>query len=586
MWHFGGRRDPPRSRPVTWLWVAASVAEVSAAVYGAVPLWTRSSVLAVTNGAVSVAFAATAVLLGSDRDQRGNGRLFLGASLLWTAGFIGPRGVGPLPLVQYVVGPTVFAPLATVLLRYPEPRLQRRTERIYVVLLAASVVTLRVFSSLISRPEWHAYRPSTWWPTIAALPGLDALATVLFTAAALLSALFFVILMIGRFRRSVGIDRRLVWPVVVSAIAVSLVVSSEVASHLLPDQQRFLDPVLSVEAAALLVVPTAFLIAAIRRRLSHAAVAGLVIRLSQPVTTDMVRTALRESLSDPDLEVAYWLPDLGAYFDTDGRWSKTPDRDSPRFTKYVTTSDGQPLARVTVDRSFQRYPRLVEAVVSAAGLALENGRLQAAMRAQLEYVRQSRARIAGAGDAERRRLERDLHDGVQQRLLALKLDLAATRIQAESRRERQLIDRTRTELQETLDELRILARGIHPAILTQSGLKAAVTSVAERLPMAVDVDIPPDRWDATAEATAYFVACEALSNAAKHSSARHAYVGASWRGRILDLEIVDDGDGGATVDVGGGLLGLQDRVAALGGHLTVISPLGSGTRIIASIPCE
>jgi signal transduction histidine kinase len=232
---------------------------------------------------------------------------------------------------------------------------------------------------------------------------------------------------------------------------------------------------------------------------------------------------------------------------------------------------------------------VVDAAGAAARLALENERLQAELRAQLEAVRASRARLVGTADAERRRLERDLHDGAQQRLITLSLALALARDQAVDSGDPQLsatLAEAVSEASLVLSELRELAHGLHPAILTEAGLGPALESLAERssLPTTV-ICVPGERLPSPVEATAYFVASEALANAAKHSHASLIRLAASRTNGALVLEIADDGAGGADPAAGSGLRGLSDRVAAVGGSFQVTSTAGEGTRVTAEIPC-
>ena len=225
--------------------------------------------------------------------------------------------------------------------------------------------------------------------------------------------------------------------------------------------------------------------------------------------------------------------------------------------------------------------QLLEELAAAAALVLENEQLIADLRA-------SRERLVEAQDAERRRLERDLHDGAQQRLLALVIDVRRRRAQLDALDHDEVagvLDRTADELQAAVDELRDLARGIHPALLTASGLEAALRSVADRAPLPVTVDAPVGRMPAAVESTAYFVACEALANAVRHGGASHVVITASHDRDHLLLEIVDDGDGGASPAAGTGLTGLADRVAAVGGSFSVDSVPGAGTKVRAELPC-
>ena len=227
-------------------------------------------------------------------------------------------------------------------------------------------------------------------------------------------------------------------------------------------------------------------------------------------------------------------------------------------------------------------PGLVEAVGNAARLALENERLAAEVRAQLEEVRASRVRIVEAADAERRRVERDLHDGAQQRLVALAMRLQVAK--QSTPEASALLDAATTELETAIGEVRGLARGVHPTILTESGLAAAIDALAERTTIPVVADVVDRRFDATVEATAYFVVAEALTNVVRYSGAGGARVTVREAGDTLLVEVSDDGLGGADPAAGSGLRGLDDRVAAIGGRLTVTSPAGGGTTIRAELP--
>jgi signal transduction histidine kinase len=229
---------------------------------------------------------------------------------------------------------------------------------------------------------------------------------------------------------------------------------------------------------------------------------------------------------------------------------------------------------------------LLDAVGAAAGLALENARLQAELRAQLTEVRASRARLVEAGDAERRRLERDLHDGAQQRLLGIRLalQLARGRLTDGGAAVEELLVEADAEVVGALAELRALARGIHPAILTEEGLASALGGLARRTPVPVQVSVCNERLPAAVEATAYFVAAEALANIVKHACASRASLEVARSNGRLAVQVTDNGHGGADA-AGAGLRGLRDRVEALDGRLQIDSPPGRGTRISAEIPC-
>jgi signal transduction histidine kinase len=335
-------------------------------------------------------------------------------------------------------------------------------------------------------------------------------------------------------------------------------------------------------------VPYAFLAGLIRGRLSRAgAVAELLEALGR---TDDRRSSLRDSiaaaLGDTSLTLAYWIPEQQAYFDAHGQRMELPAPGSGRIATAIEHR-GAPLAVVVHDESLAEERDLVRAIGGAAALTLENERLGAELRARIEEVRASRARIVHAGDEERRRLERDLHDGAQQRLVALALNLKLAGGSDDPSTVRALIYEAVDELTEATAELRELARGIHPAILTDRGLDAAINALAGRAAVPVEVrSVLAERLSAPVESTAYFVVAEALTNVAKHSRASQAKVVVEGHGYpgVLAIMISDDGVGGADPQ-GAGLSGLASRVTGVDGRLTVESPYGGPTIIAAELPC-
>ena len=216
-----------------------------------------------------------------------------------------------------------------------------------------------------------------------------------------------------------------------------------------------------------------------------------------------------------------------------------------------------------------------------------NARLRAEVELQLEEVRASRTRIVEAGDLERRRVERDLHDGAQQRLVSLSLELRVARSRLGEGADPEVghsLDRAAEEAQAALVELRDLALGIHPLILTESGLREAVESLADRTPVDVSVEVGSERYSSAVEGAAYFVISEALANVTKYANATKARVCVRRLADHMTIEVEDDGIGGAEPRSGSGLRGLADRLAALDGTITVVSPLGNGTKVSAVIP--
>jgi signal transduction histidine kinase len=315
------------------------------------------------------------------------------------------------------------------------------------------------------------------------------------------------------------------------------------------------------------------------------AVADLVVALER-TPPGSVRAALARALGDPSLELALWLPGRRAYVDREGRPLELPAANSGRAVTVLGPADA-PVAALVHDPALLERPKLLEAAGAAARLALENERLQAELRAQLVELRASRARIVSAGDEERRRLERDLHDGAQQRLLGLGLALQLVRAELGpgANGAATLLGEAEAELTAALDELRELAQGIHPAVLTEHGLRPALKTLAARSPLPVELEqVPEERLPVPVEAVAYFLVSEALANVAKHARASEVSVSIACVEGSLVVDVEDDGVGGAAPRTGSGLAGLADRVHALDGVLTIESDAGCGTRLRAEIP--
>jgi signal transduction histidine kinase len=335
----------------------------------------------------------------------------------------------------------------------------------------------------------------------------------------------------------------------------------------------------------LLAGPALFVISTVRARTAGGALGTAIVDLEPGASPGRLRDALARALGDSTLQLAFRQPGGAGHLDTSGQAVDADRPDDGRAVVPIAGSDG---AVLVYDQGLELEPQLVKLTAAAASMALEHARLQAEVQAQLEQVRASRARIVEAGDAERRRLERDLHDGAQQRLVTLSLALGMARDRAAGADPEleALITSAGKEAREALTELRELARGIHPAVLTETGLTGAVQALVERSPVAATITAVPDgRFPAAVEATAYFVVSEALANVAKHAMANGAQVTIRRRPGRLVVEVSDDGAGGARADGGSGLRGLADRVASVGGVLRVDSPPGGGTRLEADLPC-
>ncbi len=335
-------------------------------------------------------------------------------------------------------------------------------------------------------------------------------------------------------------------------------------------------------------LPFAFLVGLLRSRFSEAdAISELLAQLGEGGGRGALRDALADALGDPTLELAYWVPDQDAYVDAAGQAVRVDPAPAGKVSTIIEY-EGERIAAIVHSPGLAEERELVQTAGAAAGLTLRNERLDAELRAKVAELQASRSRIVQAGYEQRRRLERDLHDGAQQRLMALGIDLRMVRerIEHDPQGAAELLDESLHELNEATAELRELARGIHPAVLTNRGLRAALKGLASRSPVPVELlQTPADRLPPSVESAVYFVVAEALTNAARYSRAQTVTVGVVRDNGHVDVEVSDDGVGGADADQGSGLRGLQDRVAALDGRLELTSPQGLGTILRATIPC-
>jgi signal transduction histidine kinase len=382
--------------------------------------------------------------------------------------------------------------------------------------------------------------------------------------------------------------RRALAPVLVSGGLVMGLLAIWYAALLAYVDQDVVDGLENARYVVFATVPFAFLAGLVQSRVAGAtAVSEVIARLGDPVVRrGGICRALDDSLAGTSLEVVYWDDDRDAYVDVSGRAAELPAKGSDRAAIPLESGE-RPSIVLTHDATRDDERELVRAVGAAARLSLENERLANKLRANVEELSASRARIVESADAARRRLERDLHDGAQQRLvsLALSLRMLEAKVDQESEARRE-IESARGELDQAIEELLELARGIHPSVLTDRGLNAALEGLAIRAPLPVELsNCSGERLPERVESAAYFVVAEALTNVAKYSEADQAKVNVQrFDGEVI-VEVSDDGVGGADPSRGSGLRGMLDRVSALEGHLDVDSERGHGTTIRATIPC-
>jgi signal transduction histidine kinase len=521
---------------------------------------------------VGWSFVGTGLFAWWRRPGNRTGALMAAVGFAWFAAGLADANDDRLHTVGIAADALFPAFAGHLVLAFPSGRLTSRLERGVVTAGYLVSTVLQVPSLLFEEDPRNllAIEPDQ---------GLsDLLDGVQFAAAVVVIGASFLILA-RRWRAATPPQRRALAPVLWTGGAAFVVFVIANGFDAAGAPQDFLD---RLSEAVLVTVPFGFLAGLLRSRLVQAsAMSALVARLGQAPGPDTLRAALADALGDPSLTLAYWLPGSRRFVDADGR-PVTPADGS--WTEVEL--EGRRIAAIVHDPTLADQPELVRAAGAAAALALENQRLSAELRARIEELRASRARLVEAGDAERRRLERDLHDGAQSRLVALAVQLRLARTKAGAGTEvARILDESGSELQASLDELRELARGIHPAVLTDRGLGAALGALASRAPVPVDfAGEPPDDLPAAAATAIYFVVSEALTNVAKYADAEHATVSVQRVAHKVVVEVSDDGVGGADGSSGSGLRGLSDRVAALDGRLEVRSPPGAGTCVRAEIP--
>lgn len=465
-----------------------------------------------------------------------------------------------------------------IFLAYPTGRLAGGAERVvvvvgYVAALGLQVVILALggfddnhLLSVVKRPH--------------AAEAVENVQLLVLSALALIG----VGLLWGRWRSLPRWQRRRPTQIVIECFGLSLVMLAALlvaGAFQLPG----FEVIRLVTFAVAGLAPLAFLAGLLDARLAKAGVGELLVQLRTDPTPDL-QALLAQALRDPTLSLIYWLPQYGSWADQDGNPTSLPRSDNGRRVTFVK-QNGEQIAALIYDAGLGDEPELVEAVSAAAGIALENGRLEAELRARLQELQGSRSRVVEAQQNERRRLERNLHDGAQQRLVALALELGLLAEKANNDPATQeRLKRARGEVAESLDELRDIARGLHPAVVSGHGLAIALESLAAVTPL--EVHLKTDglpRLPEQLEVAAYYVVSESLTNAAKHAQADTVTVEVGVTTDTLIVEIVDDGIGGADSERGTGLRGLADRIETLNGHLRVWSSVGRGTRVRAEIPC-
>jgi signal transduction histidine kinase len=539
--------------------------------------------------AVGWSFVTVGLVAWTRRPDSRTGALMVVLGFAWFARFVVAVAARPAFVIGVLLSSVYLSVLVHLLATFPGGRVQNRAERVVVTVGYLLSAPLDAVFLLLGAQRGLGEGPPPGGLVIAARSGAFTPSGVDLAVQAVVVALLLSLLAIvfTRWRTAGPAQRRSLTPGVLGgAVVVGTILVERTAILLLIPPS--VGVVLAWSAQVVLVVwPVALLLGLLRSQLDRSGVGRLIVELGAGLPVpERLRSVLARTLHDPTLQLAYWLPERRAFVDATGVPVAVEANGGRGLTRLER--DGEPIAVLVHDPVLSTEPELVAAVAAGAGMAVQNERLHAEVRSQLREVRASRARIVEAADGARRRVERDLHDGAQQRLVtvALALRLAQTQLgSATSAEIGALLDEAGAELAGALEELRELARGIYPVLLTDAGLGPALTSLAERSPVpAVVGDVPARRWPDAVEQACYFVVSEALANAAKHAGADRVAIDVRADGSGLCVQVADDGRGGADA-AGSGLRGLADRVAAVGGELSVHSPRGGGTRVIASVPC-
>ena len=560
-----------------------------AAVVGFWPMWRTEVVLAAINTLLCLSIFLVGVVLLAEPGQAQPGWAMIISSALLIVSWSNEWQASPLPFVSQVVGLLWVFAGGWALYRYPDHRLTRRERQVFWVMLAWFVLT-PLLVCVVSRASWHGFAGQQWWPALWPDRRAFGLAEDVVNLGTLAFTALFVGRWVQRLRMARPAERKLKNPPSIAAIIAGAVGLSLPVSGLLDAPDPVHVALLVLTGLGVLAVPLAFLISVLRRQTARSALAGLVPTLYAESSIGGIEQALRDALGDPTLALAVWSAPEGGY--RDARYqpvavSRAGAADPPtgRFSTVVTAPDGGTLALIDADSALQSDPELLEAAAAAVALTLQNAVLLDTVQAQYAELRAASARVVKSADAERRRLEQRLHDGAQQHFLALGLMIGATEAHTADPATLTALAEMRAQLEHALAELRLLARGLHPRLLSL-GLAGAIVETLRRYPVPISVDLPVARLPEAAETTAYYAICEAVSNSVRHAQASRIAVTGRLEHDHLLVAVDDDGCGGARLGSGRGLDDLRDRVTALGGWLSVRSESGRGTQLELGVPCN
>lgn len=526
------------------------------------------------------------------------GRLLVLIGFAWSLPALSASGNEWLYAIGRVAGWWVEIGVVYLVLAFPRGRLSNDTDRLLVtagllLVLLFYMPTLLFDQSFPQPSQWTACSgaecPDNPFMMVASEPAW--LADVVMPLRELLTVLLMVVV-VGRLAHRVTtatpLMRRTLTPVLAIAIVRVASFGAGIAVRRVAPDGIVVEVLVWVIALGLPAMALAFLLGLVRWRLFTAdALLRLAVGIRHDPRPDELRNLIATALSDPSVELAYSDPGSETgWVDGDGK-PIPPPRDGPGRCCSAIVSDGRAVAAIVHDDALADERSFVQTVGAYALTWEDNHRLAARVDESLRELRESRARILAAADDERRRIERDLHDGGQQRLVALRvrLELADETMRESPARARVMLQQLGTEVDAALDELRSLAAGVYPSLLADRGLSDALRSAALRSPVPVSVAVSgEDRYGQDVEAAVYFCCLEALQNVAKHASEAHAVAISLERNGDLRFSVSDDGPGFDPSIAGNGLVNMRDRVAAVGGTLEIKTAPGDGTEIVGHVP--
>jgi signal transduction histidine kinase len=524
--------------------------------------------------AYGLLYVATGLLAWTRRPSNRMGALIVAGGFVWMVAGLPNAGIPALIAVGLTIATVPLAIVVHLLHAFPSGRLRGRASRVTV--LAGYFVVL-----ILQAPVYLFGQGAGGPTTVLQIADRHDLAHVGDWVQSLAGAAVMVVtaaILFGRLRRAEPAKRRVMAPLVAYGILAVLFVpigSIAVTNWFPEDGLELAVAQLTVMAG----VPVAFVAAVLRGGFARTEeVQELGALLGAEEGRPALRAALRQVLGDDSLELLFWVAEPPRWLDRDGVEAELPGPGSERSVSEVRLGE-RLVGAIVYDATLIADHELVADAARVTALALDNERLTVELLASREGLLVSRARLIEATDAERRRIARDLHDGLQTRLVLLAMEAGSAAPEDETAAE------LGRGLQEAIVELRQLVDGVVPASLTERGLYAAAVELTDRMPMPVELDFEPlpAELPIGVETAGYFVVSEAFSNVVKHSRAEELRLSITRPDGSLRIEVVDDGVGGA--HLGGGLRGLADRVDALSGRLVVESPPGGGTRILAEVPC-